>query len=243
MSTLKDGFIFTLLKKYTNTFMHLIYPNQCLVCLNELPESNRTNICHLCQDNFHFTYFETSDSTRLDKLFWGRLNVHSTFSLLEFEKQNSTQKILHAIKYKSNKLLAGEMGKKIGNTIHQKSNFATIEVLIPVPLHIKKKYIRGYNQSEVIAEGVNTILNVQLKPNLIRRTVHSESQTKKNKFSRWDNVKDVFQIDISALKKFNHIAIIDDVITTGSTIEAITLKIHKEIPDLKISIISLAIAK
>ena len=243
MNTLKDGFIFKLLKKYTNALMHLIYPNQCLVCLNELPESNKTNICHLCQDNFHFTYFETSDSTRLDKLFWGRLNLHSTFSLLEFEKQNSTQKILHAIKYKSNKLLAIEMGKKIGAAIYQKSNFATIEVLIPVPLHIKKEYMRGYNQSEIIAEGINSIMKINMNPELIKRTKHSESQTKKNKFSRWDNVKDVFQLNIAALKKFNHIAIIDDVITTGSTIEAITLKIQKEIPDLKISIISLAIAK
>ena len=243
MSTQKDAYSIRVLKKYAYSLLHLLYPKQCLVCSNELIADNASTICHLCQDNFHFTYFETSKTTRLDKLFWGRLHLKSTFSLLEFEKQNSTQKILHSIKYKHNKLLAIEMGEKIGKTIYNNPDFSSIETLLPVPLHTKKKYMRGYNQSEMIAIGISNIMKVSVSDKFITRTIHSESQTKKNKFARWDNVKDVFELDTKALKKLNHIAIIDDVITTGSTIEAITLKIHKEIPDLKISIISLAIAK
>jgi ComF family protein len=225
--------------------LHLVYPSSCLCCAKEL-SIGMQNLCDICDADLRYTYFENfTEPSALDKLFWGRCNLTSTCAFLQFEKDSSTQKILHAMKYKGKKDLAEEMGHRFGERLKQNQlKYDTIEVLIPVPLHPKKKFIRGYNQSECIANGISSSTKMVVNTKFLTKGVHTESQTKKaNRFLRWDNVSDVFHLDISKLNGVKHIALVDDVVTTGSTLESCIQKIQKVLPDIQITVLSLAIAK
>jgi competence protein ComFC len=221
--------------------LHLIYPNICLICENELP-NHQNNICSFCQSDLQFTFFERyKEPTLLDQLFWGRIPIVGTYSLLYFEKRKSAQPILHALKYKDRPEIGCEMGSLIGEKIKDLDKFKDLDALIPVPLHPKKLFTRGYNQSEKLADGISNILNIPVDIDFIQRFKQSETQTKKNRFLRWDNVQNKF-LSISN-KNYKHIAVVDDVITTGATLEAIIRVIIENNPEIRVSIISLALTK
>ena len=222
--------------------IHLIFPNHCLICLNEIV--TQASICSVCISSLNRTNFNTAiGSTLMDKLFWGRCQVNHTYAHLFFQKNSITQEIVHQIKYKSNKKLAIEMGSHIAEVLSESEFFKTIDLLIPIPLHAKKSYIRGYNQSELICEGISKISGIPISNRFVKRTVFSDSQTVNSKHNRWNNVKGVFEIDQKIANDFVHLALVDDVVTTGATIESLTNTIKAHFPLVKISIISLAIAK
>lgn len=221
---------------------HMIYPEVCLICTKELTTSEKS-ICSFCYEDLHFTHFEKyTESTSLDKLFWGRVSIEASYALLYFEKGQSTQQLLHALKYKSNPHVGIEFGRIIGRRIKKMNGFKKIDLLIPVPIHPKKEFIRGYNQSEQIANGVSEIMNIPVDPHFLKKRSHTGSQTKRGRFARWDNVVNNFMLKKNRSNP-KHIAIIDDVITTGATLEALIRSIQKNYPDIRISIISLAITK
>lgn len=232
------------LKKFVEwkeDILHLIFPSRCLICDKELVQIE-DEICLFCRDELKVTNYENyQEATNLDKLFWGRVPLESTFALLYFEKEGGTQQILHNIKYKGKQELAKEMGKLIGEKLRDNSKYTSIDAFVPVPLHVKKMHLRGYNQSELLAKGAEEISQIPVNTDFLKRVVHSESQTKKGRFMRWDNIETAFQVDQKAT--FKHIALIDDVITTGSTIESCVREIHKIHPELKISVLSLAVTK
>ena len=231
------------LVEWKDDISHLIYPNSCLVCDRETPHK-KNQICHLCETELHLTHFENYlEATKLDKLFWGRVRLEATYSLLHFEKENSTQAILHGIKYQNKKNLAREMGKRIGANLIKIEKFNTLDCLVPIPLHPKKEYQRGYNQSLLLTEGISQFTNTPSLENALKRIKHSDSQTKKGRFKRWENVQNTFKLDINELNNYQHIALVDDVVTTGSTLEVCVREIQNYHPQLKISIITLAIAK
>lgn len=221
---------------------HLLFPETCLICQDELSTSS-TSICSICSGELLFTHFEKyMEPTDLDKLFWGRVQITSTFSMLFFEKGKSTQKILHALKYQSRPAVGIEFGKMIGEKIKENELFSTVDLIVPVPIHPKKKFVRGYNQSEQLAIGLSKALMVPTTNHFIEKINHTDSQTKKGRFARWDNVALNFSLQqINPATK--HILIIDDVITTGATLEALVRSIQEKKPELRISIVSLAITK
>lgn len=224
--------------------MHLVYPEMCLICSVELPNSN-TQICHLCETSLRNTYYETfQEATSLDKLFWGRVELNATYALLHFEKETSTQTILHHIKYKNKTQLAEEMGFRIGNRIKlNPDKFASIDALVPIPMHPKKQYLRGYNQSEILANGISKAIEVEVNTAFLTKNTNTQSQTKKGRFLRWDNVSEVFEVNPEKLKNKKHIALVDDVVTTGATLEACMIKIKEKLPDIQITVLSLAATK
>jgi ComF family protein len=229
------------IKKIKNDLVHLVYPSICTICENELP-SHQNFICSFCKTEFQFTYFERfSEPTPLDQLFWGRVKVESTYSYLYFEKGKSAQPVLHALKYKDKPEVGVEMGKIIGENVKNIASFQSIDALVPVPIHPKKEFIRGYNQSEKLADGISEVLNVPVVVDFLERTKFSESQTKKNRFLRWDNVENNFKSKNRS--HYKHIAIVDDVITTGATLEVIIRTIQENNPEIRISVISLALTK
>jgi ComF family protein len=235
----KGSRIFT---KNINGLLSLIYPRPCLICQSELPE-NQNYFCFHCIENLHFTDFEKyKEPTSADELFWGRVKIQHVYSCLFFEKGNSTQQILHAIKYKEGKDLGVYMGELMGRRIKTNENYKSIDAIIPIPLHSKKGFVRGYNQSLVIAQGLSNVLGIPII-DAVKRKSHHESQTKKNRFERWDNVKSVFVSDAEKLKGFKHVAIVDDVLTTGSTLEAAARSIKNVVPDQGVSLLTVAIAK
>lgn len=223
--------------------INLIYPRSCLICKNELAGSEK-HCCHFCVDDLPYTYFEKyNEPSDLDKLFWGRVNVHSTFSLLYFEKGKGSQALLHSLKYQHNQLLGYEMGKWIAQKLKNNSLLLTVDTLIPVPIHHRKKFIRGYNQSEALAKGIQQVTGTRIVTDFVSKGSHTGSQTRKGRFMRWDNVAEQFTISKEPPLNMHHIALVDDVITTGSTIEALIRVIQKNYPEIRISVIILAIAK
>ena len=234
----------TNVSKWKGDLLHLVYPETCLVCNLELPNS-KIQICHVCEASLRYTYYETfAEPSSLDKVFWGRANLKATFALLHFEKETSTQAILHHIKYKSKLQLADEMGIRIGKKILLNSDkYGSIDALIPVPLHPKKKYLRGYNQSELIANGISKSINAPVNIEFLTKNTNTQSQTKKGRFMRWDNVSEVFEVNPHKLKNAKHIALVDDVVTTGATLEACILKIRQALPNIEITVLSIAATK
>jgi len=223
--------------------VHLVFPRTCIVCQHELPVSEQ-HCCHFCQEELPYTYFEKYRvPTDLDKLFWGRVKVHSTFSLLYFEKEKGSQLILHSLKYKHNYSLGIHMGRLIAEKLQGSSILQGVDALVPVPIHHRKKFSRGYNQSEALAKGIKEFTGISIINDLVLKSTHTGSQTRRSRFLRWDNVHRQFKIDKHPSKPINHIAIIDDVITTGSTLEALISVIQENYPDIRITVISLALAK
>jgi ComF family protein len=228
---------------WKNDFLHLLYPRYCIICNMDTPQIQAT-ICPVCSNELHYSNYENYlEATPLDKIFWGRTHVHHTYALLLFGKGSATQKILHTLKYKDRADLAKYMGSEIGRRIEHMTSFQDLEALIPVPLHPKKEFIRGYNQAEKIAAGIADILNIPVNTQLIKRAVFTESQTKKGRLSRWDNVQDRFESYRNKGKAFKHIALIDDVVTTGATIETCIQILRKQFPDVQISILTIAVAQ
>ena len=240
---MKPNLLF-ILKKYTNGLMHYIYPDICASCHVLLPEG-MNQLCLPCEENLRYTYFEKYNETQaVDELFHGRVKVESTFSLLYFTKKSNTQHIVHEIKYLNNKRLAVLMGEKMGSKLRIKWEANSMpDVLIPVPLHPKKLHQRGYNQSDLLAKGIEHVLKIPVENNVLIRTTHTSTQTKKGKYDRWGNVAEIFEVKNETSWKNKHLCIVDDVITTGSTIESCVRVLHQSIEGVKVSVISLAMAK
>lgn len=229
------------IRKFNINLTHLIFPTICTICENELNDY-RKSICVFCEENLERTFFERyKESTPLDELFWGRIHVEATYSYFYFEKGKAVQKMIHALKYDHKANIGSYFGEKIGQTINSIVKLSTIDVLVPVPLHHKKKFIRGYNQSEVIAKGIADKINVNIDTTILKRNKNTKTQTKKNKLSRWESIQSLFEV--TDVKNYKHIAIVDDVITTGSTLETIISLINKKYPEIRVSIISLAVTK
>lgn len=225
--------------KIIDGVMHLIYPCTCIICETELARTEPI-LCSKCESSLHYTDFENHiEPTPLDQLFWGRVSLTATYALLYYKRTNSSQALLKALKYHRRSEVGAVFGRKIGTKLLTMDRFNTVDALIPVPIHPKKLAIRGYNQSEMLANGISEIINVKVERGFIIRNEHSESQTTLGRFKRWDNVDGKFSIIQSTNLK--HIALVDDVITTGSTLESIILSIQKKFPDIQISVISLAV--
>jgi competence protein ComFC len=219
----------------------LIFPEACLSCKTELSALEK-HVCGICELELARTYFEGyKEYSPLDKLFWGRVNVEKTFALYFFNSATPIREILHQLKYQHKEKLGVDMGKIIGRVLSESAFFSDLDGLIPVPIHHKKRFVRGYNQSELLAKGISAITNVPVINNRTSKRRHTSSQTKKSNQERWENVASVFQSHY--LSDHNHVAIVDDVITTGSTIESLVRELLKSNEHLKISIISLAFAQ
>jgi len=221
---------------------HLIYPETCLSCDAELSYSEK-HLCGLCAVELPYTnlFAVSKEENRLEKLFWGRIPLVFGYTHLFFEKKSSSQKILFRIKYRSDSKLANFFGEQIGQVLTQNYSAQMPDLIIPIPLHHRKKFIRGYNQSEELAKGIEKSSGIPYSENFVRRNRFTETQTKKSRFERWDNLSEAFSVD-EKIKQYKHILLVDDVATTGSTIEQVYLTICRIHPEVQVSVVTLAIA-
>lgn len=242
MASLNFYTIKTFVSRSGSDLAHAMYPNFCLLCDSETPHSPES-VCPVCQSELQYTYYEDfTGPTALDKMFWGRLQLEKAYAMLHFDQATSTQSILHSLKYKDRPDVAHHYGSELGRRIAAMEVFHDLSALVPVPLHPRKEFLRGYNQSAKLAEGISAVTNTPVDNELLRRIAFTESQTKKNKASRWENMQERFQ-GKSTRKSYRHIAIVDDVVTTGSTIEMCAGELKRLLPDCRISVISLAVAR
>lgn len=222
-------------------FVSLIFPEVCLSCGKSLFK-NEHCICTYCLYHLPKTNYHLKPENPVAMLFWGRANIHSAASCYSFAKGSKVQHLIHQLKYRGKKQAGITIGKFYGKELLESEQFNSIDVIIPVPLHSKKKRKRGYNQSDLFAEGLSMSMNIEFKTDILIRVAASGTQTKKSRFSRWKNVESVFEVLNEESLKGKHILLVDDVVTTGSTLEACAQSIFK-IPDTKVSIATIAFAK
>ncbi|HRD38869.1 MAG TPA: phosphoribosyltransferase family protein [Bacteroidia bacterium] len=186
--------------------------------------------------------FEAEKDSELDRIFYGRVPIQKAGAYLLFEKSGKVQKILHEIKYKGNQLLAYRAGQWYGEKLKEHPDFANIHGIIPVPLHAKKQKQRGFNQSEEFANGISSALGIPVVKDCLVRTKFTSTQTKKSKAERWDNVKDKFELIHPEQLKNKTVLLVDDVITTGATIDACYQALSNA-EGINVSVVCLAYAK
>jgi len=170
-----------------------------------------------------------------------KLGLLSSAVLYSFEEGNPVQTILHELKYKNNRSIGFYFGSLIGQEIKRKQSSYSIDALIPVPIHHRKRFDRGYNQSELLARGISSVTSLPVKTDLLSKTRNTKSQTKLSKDMRRKNTIDTFFVS-NEVKKYSSIALVDDVVTTGATISAICDVLREKNEHLQITIFSLSIA-
>lgn len=218
----------------------MVFPRVCPLCGNVLVE-NEKMICSRCLTDLPQTHFRNMQDNPVARMFWGRVPFSAATSYLFFEKGNKARKMIHEIKYHDNKELGYEAGQLTGHYLLSTEAFMDIDIIVPVPLHKRKHKIRGYNQSEWIGKGVSEVLTKPIDCDNLYRKVFNPSQTRQNRYSRWKNVEGIFDLRDPGRFAGKHLLLLDDVITTGSTIEACSLALRKA-PGARISIVSLAFA-
>jgi len=221
-------------------FLALIYPRNCVACGNSLFK-HEEQVCNYCYTHLPKSNFHKQPRNPVDALFYGRTPLLLASSFYVFQKKGSIQKVLHAIKYKHNKDLAVLVGKWYAEDLKTNNIISKADFIIPVPLHSKKFKIRGYNQSEEFARGLSEGLKITLNTSVLQRTEFTETQTKKSKYERWENVEDVFELIAPETFKNKHVVLVDDVITTGATIEA-CCQLLQQIEGIQVSVLSIAYA-
>lgn len=223
-----------------NDFIGIIYPDVCPGCGNILLKYEK-HICTKCLFDIPKTKFHDDDENIVNKLFWGKTRIESATAYCYFHKEGILQELIHSLKYKGKKEVGYTLGKFFGAELLSSEKFSKIDKVIPIPLHPKREKVRGYNQSEWICRGLHEVMNVEIDTNSIIRNIFTETQTKKNREERWDNVKSIYKINDENKLRGKHILLVDDVITTGATIEACAQTIL-QIPDTKVSIGAIAVA-
>ena len=199
-------------------FVSLIFPESCQGC-NETLQKGEKLICANCRYELPKTNNHLLDNNDLEKKFWGKVSVKRVLSFLKFHKGGKVQNLIHQLKYGGQEELGRLLGEWYGLELYASSKLSESKLVVPVPLHKSRLKKRGYNQSDSFAEGLSRSLQIEWKPDVLERLDKSTTQTDKSRFSRWENVNRVFQLrkGVDVLEK--NILLVDDVITTGATLE------------------------
>ena len=224
-----------------NNLVNLFYPFHCMLCEQPLIESEQ-HICINCLCDLPKTSYHISKGNSVRDLFAGYSQINEVTAFLFFEKDGTTQRLIHSLKYYGNKTLAEHLGRMAGLELQNHGFYASIESIIPIPLHPKKEKQRGYNQSELIAKGISSVYKCQIDSKVLKRTTYTKSQTRKSVYDRNVNVEKIFEVtDIEHLHG-KHVLLVDDVVTTGATVSS-CIDALLYVPEIKISIFSLSIAQ
>jgi ComF family protein len=222
---------------WAHDFYSLFYPATCAGCCNSLMR-NEEVLCTTCLYNLPRTNFHNDPENEVAQIFWGRAKVENASSYLYFHKKGIVQAILHKLKYKGEKEVGIFMGRIYGYDLKD-TMFAQADVIIPVPLHIRKFKERGYNQSEMLAKGLAVVLNKPVDITSLKRRIANPTQTRKHRYERWLNVNEVFEVKYPENLEGKHILLVDDVVTTGATLESCA-NVILECENTKVSIVTLA---
>jgi ComF family protein len=229
-----------IVKETLNGLADFTWPNLCLLC--EAPLLNgEKHLCIKCIYHLPQTNMDDLTNNKSTERLSGRFAFEKAYAAFKYDKDSKIQKLLELIKYKGEKKMAVHLGQLCAQKALELGLFKDIDCIIPVPLHPKKFKKRGYNQSEMLAIGLNHSLNVPILTDTLMRTKNQQSQTSKNLWDRWKNTQTNFQLSTTAQIEGKHLLLIDDVLTSGSTLEACA-KVLLSIPNVKISIFTLAIA-
>ena len=220
--------------------LNLFFPKVCYACSHLLSDNER-HICTDCRHNLPITNYHFENNDAVEKVFYGRVKLERATALLKFQKKGMVQHLLHNLKYKGHEAIGGVLGEWLGNELKSVEAYKNIDVVIPVPLHHRKLKKRGYNQVAQFGVTVAKALNARYIDSVLIKTTATKTQVFKKRITRWKDPDEIFSIKNKDLIKGKHLLLVDDIITTGATIEACTNVLNKAV-DIKISVATMAIA-
>ncbi len=225
----------------TSPVFHLLFPHICVGCGSDFVDKDAF-LCLECINDLPHTNFARHANNPAEVMFWGRVPIVAVMCELYFSKVSMMQNLIHEFKYKGNQDLGIFLGNLIGKSLINSNRFKDINLLIPIPLFMEKEKRRGYNQAKILCDGISQVTKLPIitKDNVVR-IVNTQTQTKKKRLQRWKNVDKTFRVLKPKELEGKHVLLVDDVITTGATLEACASEIIK-IKDTKVSIATLALA-
>lgn len=225
------------LKDIKDSLVHLAFPQVCEGCGTNVLSDNHS-LCLKCLSSLPQTNFHLHPNNPIEKMFWGRLPLTVATSQYFFTKESMMQRLMHQFKYRRNKELGKYLGRLMGQAMAASNRFIDVDVIVPLPLFALKERKRGFNQATILCEGITEIFSRPLLKNAVRRVVHTESQTKKNRVERWLNMEGRFELQDTTALADKHILLVDDVVTTGATLEACGIELLKA-PGSRLSVATL----
>jgi ComF family protein len=223
--------------RFLSDFINLVYPQTCAVCDEKLVLGEKL-LCAACLSDTPKTNYTDGIDNPVAQMFWGRVELNKAAALFYFSKGSKYRKLLHKLKYKGQKDIGVALGRMLGQYLIE-LGFGPLDGIVPVPLHARRLRIRGYNQSACIADGLSGTMGVAVLNDAVERRLYNISQTDKGRLARWENVKGIFEVVNEEKLKNKHILLVDDVITTGATVEACATAL-KSVPGCEVSVCSLA---
>lgn len=228
------------LKQIKDDILHLLFPHVCEACGLELLGNERI-LCVSCWKDLPETKFHLQVNNPMEQKFFGRIPFEYGTAMYYFNKDSRIQEALHALKYRGNTEVGEELGRRFGREIESCTWVKDIDIILPVPLSEQKLKKRGYNQSECIAKGLASMLGKEIDAFSLVRKKNTETQTHKSRSERLQNMQNAFEVANTEALSHKHILLIDDVITTGATMESCALTLLA-LPGVKVSVASLAYA-
>ena len=229
-----------IINNWLDSILNLFYPRVCAACGESLLKDEET-VCLKCRYTLPQTGYERYPDNPLAQSFYGRVSLNTVTACYFFAKSGKVQHLIHEMKYKGNKDAGLFLGRQLGESIKTAPLFQGIDVIIPVPLHPKRERQRGYNQALVIAQGISEVTGLPVGTQFLLRTVYNETQTHKSAEERYHNVKGIFEVRFADELKGKHVLLVDDVLTTGATLESCAHELEK-ISGITISVATAACA-
>lgn len=228
----------TYLQQAAGDLLHLFYPHVCAGCGEHLPQKDQS-VCLSCFLALPATNFQHISGNAVEKIFYGRIKINTAMAAYFFSKNSSLQHIIHAFKYENHREACIQMGIWMGILIQHGDRINGIDLLIPIPLHRSREKKRGYNQAALLCEGIHRVTGIPYDVDAVVRLKSTETQTRKSRTARWQNVQSGFVINDPTAIANKNILLVDDVITTGATLEACAEVMLKSNP-MSLSIAALA---
>ncbi len=227
-------------QKWLQAAWHVAFPRLCLHCRKRTAAQHQ-HFCVHCLANYVETDYHLYEENPVALHFYGRVPIEGATSLLDYKKGELSQTLLRKFKYESRKDIGRMLGNRLGEKLRGSVFLSDIRGIIPVPLHARKKRLRGFNQSEIFAQGISEATQIPTRSKWIQRHAYTATQTRKSRHERMANVAEAFSFRTNKSKiPSGHYLLVDDVITTGATLEAVA-QLVLQIPDSRVSLASIAL--
>ena len=227
------------LKEIRDSVIQILFPHVCCGCGSDIL-SRETVLCMRCMEAMPETGFELHADNPVEKKFWGRIKVEHASAQYYFTRESLMQRLMHQFKYRGNRDLGFQLGVLMGASIKRSGRF-NVDALVPLPLFRRKEKKRGYNQALILCDGMAESLHVPVLKDVIIRSHHTDTQTKKGRIERWQNMESKFSLLQPEAVSHKHVLLVDDVITTGATLEACGAELLNA-GNIKVSIAALCYA-
>jgi ComF family protein len=226
-------------KELKNSILHILFPHVCDGCGSDIIDEE-SSLCIKCIAELPETNFHLHANNPVEKIFWGRLPLICATAQYYFIKESMMQRLMHELKYKGNRELGKQLGRLMGYDLQKTNRFRKVDYLVPLPLFASKEKKRGYNQATILCEGIAEVVNTEIAKDVIVRTQYTETQTKKGRIERWQNIEGKFELITPEKIRNKNILLVDDVITTGATLEACGQELLQATPKLSVATLCFA---